>query len=131
MVTRGNLLSSLGSLSAKAVFYGKKKNGFDIKVSSEKFDLGNLILSNNLGFTGLEINLNSPYTKLNNELKVSGKLLNTNYRNNFYEKIELSGNISNKVFNGSLSVIDKSVKLDLVGMINYSDKIRDLSLIHI
>ena len=27
-----------------------------------------------------------------------------------------------------MSVIDKSVKLDLVGMINYSDKIRDFSI---
>ena len=128
LVTRGNIISPLGNLSTNAVFHSKMKNGFDIKVSSEKFDLGNLILSNNLGFTGLEINLNSPSTKLNKELKISGKLFNTNYRNNFYEKIELSGNINNKVFNGSLSVIDKSVKLDLVGMINYSDKIRDFSI---
>ena len=67
LVTRGNLISSLGNLSTNAVFHSKMKNGFDIKVSSEKFDLGNLILSNNLGFTGLEINLNSPSTKLNKE----------------------------------------------------------------
>ena len=60
---------------------------------------------------------------LNSSLE--GKIDKLNINDYDYKNIIISGDVSDKVFNGRLNINDKNIKMDFAGLIDYSDKFID------
>ena len=57
--------------------------------------------------------------------KLEGEIQKLTLNNYEYNSIKVFGDVSDKVFNGNLSIIDDDIDMDFIGLIDYSDELID------
>ena len=125
-VAFGTLSTDIGNISMDlAIKPDQVKNTtFKGSVSTEQLNLGKLVNSDLLGRISLAatVNGNTDYkTNLNAITDANIFAFEANqYR---YTNIKLSGNLSNKDFEGSLFLDDPNAKLNFMGSLHFSDSI--------
>ena len=130
-VWRGTTLlnTSLGQLDVKAQFQEKIASAsYTVDLRSDSFDIGALTTIPTLGASGLNITLSgSGFDSDRVEAQVLGTLTNFVYRDYVYDKVVLSGKLNPEQFNGTLSVSDNALDLDLDGEIDFAAALRNFS----
>ena len=60
---------------------------------------------------------------LNSQL--TGEIQELDINNYNYKNIDISGDVSDKVFNGNLNIVDENIEMDFIGLIDYSNELID------
>ena len=123
-VAYGDMRTDIGQLktdlhlqvphAAKASYQGK--------ISTDNFNLGKFISNSNIGnvsFSG-EVD-GSGFTENDISLGIAGNIRHISFNDYHYRNIIAHGNFKNKLFTGSASINDASIKIDtIVGSVNFS-----------
>lgn len=123
------LNTSLGKLDIKAKFQEKiTKPTYTFELRSDSFNIGALTTIPTLGASGLDITLSGTGFDTDRlEAQALGTLTNFVYRDYVYDKVVLSGKLNPKQFNGTLSVSDNALDLELNGDIDFAAVVRNFS----
>jgi hypothetical protein len=121
-VNQGSIKSSLkiSELSKidNAVYEGSVK-GFN-------FDLSNFINIDGLGRSDFELGITGRgFTTKYLNSSVTGKINNFSYKSNFFENIEIFGQVKDQVFDGNLVSYDNKLKLVFNGLVDFSKDLID------
>ncbi|MFW5886877.1 MAG: hypothetical protein ACOCUL_03890, partial [Bacteroidota bacterium] len=128
-VAYGNFYSSLGHISTDLLIKPDTANfiRFKGKVSTNGFQLGNLIDNKNVGSISLNTEVNG--YKSGSMLKgfMNGVIKHIDLKDYRYQNIQLKGILSNKTFDGSFSIEDPNIKLDFAGNFDFSGMIPEFN----
>ena len=121
-VNQGSIKSSLkiSELSKidNAVYEGSVK-GFN-------FDLSNFINIDGLGRSDFELGITGRgFTTKYLNSSITGKINNFSYKSNFFENIEIFGQVKDQVFDGNLVSYDNKLKLVFNGLVDFSKDLID------
>lgn len=128
MFAQGRLTSDLGDLHAGLNIRNEKQSDVIIyngQINTSGFNLGSLLdQTDRIGWLSLNAEVEGqgiePETL---ELKLNGDISDIELFGYNYSHIEVSGALSNKMFNGSLLVNDPNVSLDFLGVISFEEDI--------
>lgn len=123
-VTYGEFRTSQGNISTDISLRPEKSNSYKMKglLSGININLGELADSKTLGKLSIQANVDgsaSSLKKFAGDLK--GKIDSIEINNYNYRNIALNGSFTEKTWDGSINVEDQNIKLDLLGMFNFSD----------
>ena len=123
-----SLKSAFGPLEAFiALDTSNPKVSYNMKLFSQRFNLGGMANVKTLGTSGLDIVLSGKGLDLKNlSADAKGTLTNLLFRGYGYDQIQLEGSINPQFFSGNLLVNDAAANLDLSGKINF-DTVRNFS----
>lgn len=95
------------------------------KISFDNFDLGTLINDATVGKTSFNLNVNGYGFTVNNlNTKVQGDIFDIEYNKYQYTNIKVIGNVKNRIFDGNLIADDKNLKLNFLGLVDFSEKVK-------
>ncbi|WP_341215439.1 translocation/assembly module TamB domain-containing protein [uncultured Wocania sp.] len=95
------------------------------KIIFENFDLGVLIEDPKVGLTSLNFNVNGTgFVAETIDTQVDGDVFEVIYNNYNYRKIDVAGNVKNKIFDGNLIVNDKNLQLNFNGLVDFSEAVK-------
>ncbi len=132
-VAYGNINTAIGSLNSdlnlkinpknnSSVYSGHlAANNFDAGKISDVSDLGNVTFSVDLKGTGLKLD------EINAILE--GKISELVFKNYNYKNLEIDGQVSKKLFNGSLAVKEPNVDFDFSGSIDFRGKLPEFNFV--
>jgi hypothetical protein len=126
-VAYGQLNTGLGILNTDLLFRPDTSNYLDFegKLIARDFDLGTLLdASRNIGKINLTATINGATLagkSINASLK--GLIQSLEFRQYKYTNINLTGNLNNKTFNGSINMNDPNAELEFLGKVNLTDSI--------
>jgi hypothetical protein len=93
-------------------------------VSFESFDFGTFLDDPNVGVASLNFDVKGKgFTAANINTQVKGDVFEVEYNNYNYKGITVAGNVRNKIFDGSLVSTDENLKLNFLGLVDFSEKI--------
>lgn len=124
LTTNSVLRSAIGNVTANA----KMGNIDDIEnayyegnIKLDQFNLGKIVGTTSLGKTTADLNLKGRgFTQNTVNTEVKGTITAFNFEGYNYQKIKVSGNLRNPLFNGNLTIDDPNLKLDFTGLIDAS-----------
>ncbi len=124
LTTNTVLRSAIGNVTANA----KLGNLDDIdnayyegNIKLDQFNLGKIVGTTSLGKTTADLNLKGRgFTQNTVNTEVNGSITVFNFEGYNYQKIKVSGNLRNPLFNGNLTIDDPNLKLDFTGLIDAS-----------
>ncbi|MGB2386161.1 MAG: translocation/assembly module TamB domain-containing protein [Flavobacteriaceae bacterium] len=91
-------------------------------IQLEDFDLGTLINQPNFGHITSDFVLKGKGFTLDKlQSNITGSCANFEVNKYVYKNLNIEGFIENKIFNGSLAVLDENLKMDFKGLVNFSD----------
>lgn len=125
-VAFGTLSTAIGNLSIDLAFKPDEKSttAFSGQVSTRELDLGKLTSNSMLGKTSLKANVKGSTDYDSNLEAFTDATIYAIEANDYnYTNIELSGNLSNKNFVGSIFLDDPNVKLNFMGKVDFSDSL--------
>ncbi|WP_372755128.1 translocation/assembly module TamB domain-containing protein [Mariniflexile sp.] len=94
------------------------------KVAFEGFDFGTFLNNPNVGTASLNFDVNGyGFTAANLNTKVTGEVFELQFNKYNYTGIKVVGNVRNKIFDGSLIANDKNLRLNFLGLIDFSEKV--------
>ncbi|MFD1613473.1 translocation/assembly module TamB domain-containing protein [Gelatiniphilus marinus] len=95
------------------------------KIIFKDFDLGILIDEPKVGLTSLDLNVNGTgFVAETIDTQLEGDVFNIIYNNYNYSKIDVAGNVKNKIFDGNLIVNDKNLQLNFNGLVDFSEMMK-------
>lgn len=122
--TNSAIRSSIGN--AEVVLEMANISNFDNAVYNgniilEQFNLGKILGTISLGKTTANLDFNGRgFTQNTVNTSIKGKISSFNFEGYNYQKIQVSGNLKNPLFNGDLTIDDPNLKLDFKGLIDVS-----------
>lgn len=126
-VAYGTLESAIGTLSMDLSFKPDEENeltNFEGQVSTRELNLGKLINNEILGKTSLEANVKGVTNYADRLEALTDATIFAFEANDYnFRNIELSGNLSNRNFVGSLFLDDPNAKVNFMGKVDFSDTI--------
>ena len=126
-VSYGNFKSDLGQMNTDLLFKFKDKDNIEYKGNIATKDLrvgtifeietylNNLTLKAEVKGHGLDFETM--------DLTANGVIQSIDFYNNNYKEIDISGNLRDKKFNGTVNINDELIKLGFKGIIDYSQMI--------
>jgi hypothetical protein len=94
------------------------------KIVFENFAFGIFLNDPNVGMASLDFDVNGHgFTAKNLNTQVTGEVHEIEYNNYNYTGIKVVGNVRNKIFDGNLIANDKNLKLNFLGLVDFSDKV--------
>jgi hypothetical protein len=126
MVAFGQLQTDIGRLSSDILvrqYQGKGLPYYKGSLITEDFDLGKFFVAEDrLGLVSLNAQVEGRgITLATVDMTITGQIESIELMRYNYENLDISGNISNKKFNGSLLVEDPNVFLDFQGIIDFEE----------
>jgi hypothetical protein len=125
-VAYGTLSTAIGSVSIDLSFKpgAKSRTNFNGKVSTRELDLGRLLDEEMLGKLSLKASVtgNTDYDK-HLVANTDAFIQNIEVNGYGYSNLQITGNLSNKNFLGSLFLDDPYAKLNFMGKVDFSDSI--------
>ena len=117
----GILTTNAGSIKSDVHFKSDSLGKTKIigKVLTTNFDLGKTISNPNFGLISMNGELNALAQFDNNRLIFSGKIPRLDFKGYSYSNIRMDGAISDKVFNGFISVEDDNLVFDFDGSVDF------------
>lgn len=123
-VAYGNIRTDLGYASTDINLKFDKTPVYSGKLSLDNFQLGRFVNANELGILSMNASVTGNHFDLNKlNATVKGNIVRLDFRNYPYSNMEISANLSRKLFNGSLNVNDEHIDLDFSGSIDFTGKI--------
>lgn len=123
-VAYGNISTDLGYITTDINLKFKTIPEYSGKLSMDNFNLGGFLDSPELGSLSLNASVNGNYFDLNKvSLNIKGNISRLDFRNYPYSNMEISANLSRKMFNGLLMVNDANLDLGFKGSIDFTGKI--------
>ena len=126
-VAYGKFNTALGVVNTDLLFRPDTSNllDFEGKLNVQDFNLGSLLnASNNIGEISLTATINGGILAGKSiDAALKGVIERFEFRQYEYTNINLSGNLQNKTFNGSVNIHDPNIDLEFVGEVNLSDSI--------
>lgn len=128
LVTYGKIKSNIGNISADVSL--ESDNGFKFNggIKSNNLKIDKLIPDKGLGDVAFDLKLDGKHSKLLNKGKVKGEIALFEYNNYKYNNIAIDAWYNNKEYNGSLSLNDSNIVLNLNGMMNLGAKRKEFAL---
>lgn len=124
-VAYGKIASEKGDMKVDVSLRPEEKNKFKVKglVKGSNIDLGYLSgRPDLLGKVSMETNLNGNATSAKTfSGTLTGNIDSIEINKYVYRNIGLSGVFTEKTWDGSINVSDRNVKMDLLGMFDFSD----------
>lgn len=91
----------------------------------DEFNLGELINEPSAKRTSLNLDVDGKgFTIKNLKTSVKGEVFALDYNGYTYKKINISGEIGNKIYNGFLTADDPNLKLDFNGLVDFSEELK-------
>lgn len=128
LVALGKLQTSLGDFNTNLALrnnHSASQYSYSGQISTEEFALGRFLGNDNkLGNVGLDLEVEGEGLALETmEVAITGGI-NTLYLADYeYKNIDVTGNVSNRKFNGALLLDDQNIFLDFLGIINFEEDI--------
>lgn len=125
-VVNGNLNSSIGDISGdinlKLPFNAPM--AYTGKISSNHFNLGELVGDKNIGKLSFNANVNGVGASTDDlNAKITGQIKGIEYNKYNFQNITINGNFKNKLFNGVIDINDPNLVVEnLTGEINLQNK---------
>tara|TARA_R110000850_G_scaffold268138_1_gene399412 strand:+ start:3778 stop:8196 length:4419 start_codon:yes stop_codon:yes gene_type:complete len=124
--TAGNIQTSLGSMKADL----RMGNINNVNVATYKgtvdlnnFDIGKLTGTTTLGRTTAKLRFDGRgFSQKTVNTELSGNISSLHYNGYTYKNVEVSGQLQDPLFNGSLSIDDPNLILSFEGLIDVSDE---------
>jgi hypothetical protein len=126
-VTYGKIYTEIGSISTDISMRPEGKNSFRIKglVKGSNVDLGRLTDKTDLlGKLSMETTVDgfaSSSKKISGNL--TGKIDSIEINRYVYRNVALNGIFTEKTWDGSVKISDSNIKMDLLGMFDFSDEL--------
>ena len=126
---KADLTTALGRMQSSASFNLEEKiHDYSINLFSNDFDIGQLTAIPTIGRTGLGVVVSGNGFDMSNlNAAIKGKLTNFNYRKYSYDNLAMEGIINPKFFMGNMSILDKSIAIDLNGQVDFASETRNFS----
>ncbi|WP_166461109.1 translocation/assembly module TamB domain-containing protein [Flavicella sediminum] len=119
-----SIVSSIGEVTTKLLLTEVSKideASFNGHIKVTDFDLGLVVNDSLLGEISLEGDIKGKgFTVANLNAKIKGDVTKHQYKGYTYKNIKINGFFKNKHFNGRLKVNDKNLKLDFLGLADFS-----------
>lgn len=94
------------------------------KIIFEQFDFGTFLNDPNVGFTSLNFDVKgSGFTPENIDTQVKGDVFEIDYNDYVYTGVKVAGNLRNNIFDGNLIAIDRNLKLNFNGLVDFSEQL--------
>lgn len=123
-VAYGNIRTSLGYASTDINLKFDKTPVYSGRLTLDNFQLGRFVNSKELGLLSMSASVNGTYFDLKKlNATVKGNIARLDFKNYPYTNIDISANLSRKLFNGSLNINDDNMDLDFSGSIDFTGKI--------
>jgi len=126
-VAFGKFNTGLGTINTDLLFRPDTSNyvDFEGRLNATDFKLGTLLNDTaNIGKISLSVSVNgSSAAGKSIDASLKGIIQHFEFRKYSYSNINLSGNLKNKTFNGSVEVNDPNIELEFLGQVNLSDSI--------
>ncbi len=122
-VAYGNFNTRLGKLSSDLLIKPYTDNGLKFKgrLKSQSFNLGNLTRNDKLiGKISMSANVDGFTSRDTLAAGLSGKIDSITFYGYNYRNIDLSGQLNNKKFDGTIHVNDPNLKMDFLGKVDIS-----------
>ncbi len=90
----------------------------------EKFDFGTFLESEEIGEASLNFDVKGKgFVTETINTQVKGDVFEVMYNGYIYHGIKVAGNVRNKIFDGNLISNDKNLKLNFLGLVDFSDAV--------
>lgn len=126
-VTYGKVRTSMGSLSTDISVRPEESNRFKVKglITGSSIALGQLIENPEMfGNISLKTNVDGyAYSLKKFSGDLTGLIDSVEINNYKYRNISLNGTFSEKTWDGNVKISDENIKLDILGMFNFSGKL--------
>lgn len=123
-VAYGNIRTELGYVTTDINLKFDKTPVYSGRLSLDNFQLGRFINSGELGILSMNATVNGTQFDLNKiNATVKGNIGRLDFKGYPYSNMEISANLSRKLFNGLLRVNDNNIDLDFSGSIDFTGKI--------
>lgn len=130
-VTYGKIRTDLGNLSTDISFRPEESNRYRIKglLEGNNIDLGNLTGNTELfGKLSMQANVDGyAYSLKKFAANLTGKIDSIEMNKYIYRKIDLNGLFTEKTWDGNVKIVDDNLKMDLLGMFNFSGKLPEFN----
>jgi hypothetical protein len=126
-VTYGELRTSQGNLRTDISLRPEKAGRYRIKglVTGRDISIGKLTgKSDLLGKLSMQVNVDGyaySYKKFAGNL--TGKIDSIEINRYIYHNIALNGSFTEKTWDGSINIVDRNIKLNLLGLLNFNNKL--------
>ncbi len=126
-VTYGKIGTAIGNISTDISFRPEEKNKFRIRglLTGSNIDLGEITGNHEMfGRLNLEANIDG-YASSTEEFagNLTGRVDSVEINSYNYRNISLNGVFTEKTWDGSINITDKNIRMDLLGMFNFSEKL--------
>ena len=128
LVTFGKIKSNIGNISADVSMESDNGLKFNGKIKSSNLNIDKLVPNKGLGDIAFDLKLNGKHSEFLNKGKVKGEIALFEYNDYKYNNIAIDAWYNNKEYNGSLSLNDSNIVLNIDGMMNLSDKRKEFAL---
>ena len=128
LVTYGKVKSNIGNISADVTLESNNGLKFNGDIKSNSLNINKLIPEKGLGDIAFDLKLNGKHSKSFNSGKVEGEIALFEYNNYKYNNIAIDAWYKDKEYNGSISLNDSNIVLNLDGMMNLSEKRKEFAL---
>ena len=128
LVTYGNVKSGIGNVSADMLLESDEGLNFKGEIKSDNLNIDKLVPNKGLGDVAFDLKLNGKHSDSVNRGKVEGEINLFEYNNYQYNNIAINALYNDKEYNGSVSLNDTNIVLNLDGMMNLSERNKEFAL---
>jgi hypothetical protein len=125
-VAYGNLASALGKISTDLLLKPEEDNKlhFEGRIRTENFNIGNLIDVDEIGKITMNAEVEGNFLADKGiEALFEGKIQSLEVLNYNYQQINLSGELAERKFDGTVSISDPNLIFQFLGRIDFSEKV--------
>jgi len=126
-VTYGKIITNLGNIRTDISLRPEESNRYRIKglLTGSDVDLGELTGKTELlGKLSMKTNVDGfAYSLKKFAGNLTGKIDSIELNKYEYRNIALNGFFTEKTWDGSVNIVDENIKLDLLGLLNFKDKL--------
>jgi hypothetical protein len=126
-VTYGEIRTSMGNMRTDISLRPEESKKYRINglLTGNNIDLGELTGETKLlGKLSIQANVNGyAYSFSKFAANLTGKIDSVEINRYIYRNIALNGLFTEKTWDGSINIVDKNIKLDLLGMFNFKEKL--------
>lgn len=126
-VTYGEIRTSLGNIRTDLSLRPEKEGRYKIKglLTGTNINVGELTENNKLfGNLSMQANVDGYANSLKKfSADLTGRIDSIEINSYVYRNITLNGSFTEKTWDGSINIVDKNIKLDLLGLLNFKNKL--------
>ncbi len=132
-VAYGNVTTDIGFISSDLnVKQDRKKKAtvYSGHLSTNHFNVGKILLSDDLGKVTMNADVSGSGMTLDNaDAKMVGTIEALEFKKYTYRGIKINGELSRKLFSGALTIHEPNLDLDFSGSVNFREAIPDFNFI--